>query len=367
MSISILLILIITAIATSILGVFLIVRRLSMMVDSISHTVLLGIVLAFMITGDLSSPLLIIGAAFMGVFTVFLTETIVKSTNTNEDAATGLVFPLLFSIAIIIISSSFSGVHLDIDAVLLGKIEFAPFDKLYIGGKAIGPKLLYQMLVVLIINIVFIKVFFKELKLVSFDSALAATLGFSPVLIHYLLMTLVSLTSVTAFNAVGSILVVALTIGPGATALMITKDLKHTVFFAAVIGVINSVLGYILAIMIDVNIAGMVATTTLLVFLIVLIFEPEKGIISTIFKKARQKQDFSFMVMVFHIFNHKHEASEIDVHLMRIELNWQHNIYQKLLNKGINQKYFKIENNLVYLTSRGYELYNSMIEDLKTV
>ena len=173
MDLGILLILIFTAIATSVLGVFLVLRKMSMMVDSISHTVLLGIVIAFIFVKDLSSPLLIIGAALMGIITVFLTELLVKSKKASEDSATGLVFPLLFSIAIIIISSSFKDIHLDIDVVLLGKIELAPFDKLYIKGVSIGPKLLYIMLVVMIINLLFIKLFFKELKIISFDAALA--------------------------------------------------------------------------------------------------------------------------------------------------------------------------------------------------
>lgn len=120
MDLGILLILIFTAIATSVLGVFLVLRKMSMMVDSISHTVLLGIVIAFIFVKDLSSPLLIIGAALMGIITVFLTELLVKSKKASEDSATGLVFPLLFSIAIIIISSSFKDIHLDIDVVLLG-------------------------------------------------------------------------------------------------------------------------------------------------------------------------------------------------------------------------------------------------------
>lgn len=365
MNTSILLILITTSVATSLLGVFLIIRKLSMMVDSISHTVLLGIVIAFIFIGDLSSPLLIVGATLMGIITVFLTEMLVKSKSASEDAATGLVFPLLFSIAIIIISSSFKGVHLDIDAVLLGKIEFAPFDKLYIGGTSIGPKLLYIMTSVMIINVVFIKIFFKELKLVSFDQALASTLGFAPALIHYLLMALVSLTSVTAFNAVGSILVVALTIGPAATALLLTKELKRTLFVAVGIGVLNSVLGYALALMINVNIAGMIATTTLLVFLVVFVFEPRKGVITSIVKKAKQKDEFAFMILVFHVFNHQNEDKEIHLENINIELNWTQKKYQKQIDKGLSSKYLKIESHLVRLTSKGKTLYAQMIEDLK--
>ncbi|MFP4187360.1 MAG: metal ABC transporter permease, partial [Acholeplasmataceae bacterium] len=247
MNVGILLILITTAISTSLLGVFLVLRRMSMMIDAISHTVLLGIVVAFMLVGDLTSPLLLIGAALMGLLTVFMTEVIIRTKRTSEDSAIGLVFPLLFSIAIIIISTSFQGVHLDVDAVLLGKIEFAPFDRVYLGGRAIGPRLFYIMLITTLINLLFVRGFYKELKIVSFDSALAKTLGFAPILIHYLLMGLVSLTSVVAFNAVGSILVVALMIGPASTAVLMTKNLKWTLLFAVLIGIMNSLIGYVMA------------------------------------------------------------------------------------------------------------------------
>lgn len=108
----------------------------------------------------------------------------------------------------------------------------------------------------MILNIVFARAFFKELKLVSFDAAIAATLGFPPFIIHYFLMTLVSLTAVTAFNAVGSILVVALMIDPAATAVLLTKDLKKTIILAPLLGVANSIIRYVIAVILDVNIAS---------------------------------------------------------------------------------------------------------------
>ncbi|HHW80001.1 MAG TPA: metal ABC transporter permease, partial [Acholeplasmataceae bacterium] len=158
MGIGVLLIALVTAISSSIIGVFLVLRKMSMMTDAISHTVLLGIVLAFLIVPDLNSPFLIIGAVLMGLITVFLTESLIKTKKINEDAATGIIFPLLFSIAIIIISLYISGIHMDTDAVLLGKLEFSSIKQLYIKGKPIGPVSLYISLAVLLINILYIKI-----------------------------------------------------------------------------------------------------------------------------------------------------------------------------------------------------------------
>lgn len=159
------LIAIIVAIACSLPGVFLVLRRMSMMSDAITHTILLGIVVAFFITESLTSPLLILGAALMGVFTVFLTETLNGTGLVSEDSAIGVVFPLLFSIAIIIISKYAGAVHLDTDSVLLGELAYAPFNRLTLFGKDMGPKALYSMSVILLLNLVFIVAFFKEIHL----------------------------------------------------------------------------------------------------------------------------------------------------------------------------------------------------------
>ena len=203
------------AVACALLGVFLVLRRMAMMSDAISHTVLLGIVIAFFITRSITSPLLLVGAALMGVITVSLVELINRTRLVREDAAIGLVFPAIFSIAVIMISRFAGDVHLDTDAVLLGELAFAPFNRLRLFGADIGPEALYITGGILLLNLIFIALFYKELKLATFDPALAAALGFLPAVIHYALMTLVSLTAVGAFDAVGSVLVVAFMIAPG--------------------------------------------------------------------------------------------------------------------------------------------------------
>src|SRR5512134_2051349 len=206
----------IVAVACALPGAFLVLRRMAMMSDAISHTVLLGIVIAFFLTKSLTSPLLLVGAALMGVITVSLVELLNRTRLVREDAAIGLVFPAIFSIAVILISKFAGRVHLDTDAVLLGELAFAPFNRLHVFTYDLGPKAFYVMAAILIINVVFVALFYKELKLATFDAGLAATLGFSPMLIHYALTMLVSVTAVGAFDAVGSILVVALMIAPPA-------------------------------------------------------------------------------------------------------------------------------------------------------
>ena len=127
-------ILIITAAACSILGVFLVLRRLSMVSDAISHSVLLGIVIGFFITKDLRSVWLIVAAALFGVFTTMAIEVLIKSRRVGEDAAVGIIFPLFFSIAVILITRFARNVHLDTDMVLMGEVIVAPFNRTTVLG-----------------------------------------------------------------------------------------------------------------------------------------------------------------------------------------------------------------------------------------
>lgn len=264
------LIAVVIAMACAIPGCLLVVKQMAMLADSITHTVLLGIVLAYFITKDLNSPLLIVGAGLMGVVTVWMTETIERSRGVSADAAIGLVYPLLFSIAIILISKWGSNIHLDTDAVLLGELAYAPFDRWYLNGVDMGPRSLYTSGVVLILNVLIIVVIYKEIKLSTFDETLARVLGFTPIVMHYIIMTMVSVTTVTAFESVGGILVIALMIGPANIAYLFTNNLKNMIILSGILGMGCSIVGVALAFSYNISIAGSIATTIGCVFVIFL-------------------------------------------------------------------------------------------------
>lgn len=261
------------AIMCSIPGCLLVLKQMAMLADSITHTILLGIVLAFFITRDLNSPLLIIGAGLMGVCTVWLTETLERTKRVSADAAVGLIYPLLFAIAIILISKYGGHLHLDTDAVMLGELAFAPFDRLVWNGMDLGPKSLYTAGTILVVNVILVGLFYKEIMLASFDPTLAKILGFSPVIIHYTIMTMVSVTAVGAFQAVGSILVVALMIGPANIAYILTEDLKKMFLLSALSGVISSTIGVWIAFRYDVSIAGSIAVVVGVIFILVYTYQ----------------------------------------------------------------------------------------------
>ncbi|HHV08745.1 MAG TPA: metal ABC transporter permease [Clostridiales bacterium] len=347
---------VIVAVACSLPGVFLVLRKMSMMSDSITHTILLGIVLAFFLTHDLSSPLLIVGAALTGLATVWLTETMNRTKLLSEDAAIGIVFPLLFSIAIILITKYAGSVHLDTDSVLLGELAFVPFNRMVLFGYDIGAKAIYSTMALLIINLAFIITFFKELKLVTFDPVLAAVVGISPSLIHYSLMMLVSVTTVGAFEAVGSVLVVAFMIGPPVTAYLLTDNLKHMLVLSGIIGAVNGILGFYLAVLFDVSISGSMAVITGLVFLTVFITAPHRGLISSLRRRSRQKIDFSKKTLLFHLYNHEGSEAEIQeagVHTLADHLHWDMGLTDKIVKALLKEGNIIIENDVIKMTDKG--------------
>lgn len=337
--IEIVLIAVVTAAACALPGVFLVLRRNAMISDAISHTVLLGIVLGFFLVQDLSSPWLIIGAAATGVLTVSLTSLLERTRLVKEDAATGLVFPALFSIAVILITRYAGNVHLDTDAVLVGEIAFAPFDRFILGGLDLGPRGLWVMGVILLVNLAFITLFYKELKISTFDAGLAAALGFAPGLIHYALMALVSITVVGAFDIVGSILVVALMVAPAITAYLLTDRLAVMLALSVAIGALSALLGYALAVLLDASIAGSMAAAAGILFGLVLLFAPERGLLAAARRRRLQRWEFAQTMLAIHLMNHE-DSPQGDVenrfdHLHE-HLRWDPDFTERVLQRAEN-------------------------------
>ena len=358
------LIAIVVAAACALPGVFLVLRRLALLSDAISHAILFGIVIAFFIVEDLASPVLVIAATATGLITVLLVEILNRTGLVKEDASIGLVFPVLFSIGVILISRYAGNVHLDTDSVLLGELAFAPFNRLIIAGMDVGPKALWLMGVILALNIVLIVVFFKEMKLVSFDPALASALGFSPALIHYLLMTQVSVTAVGAFDAVGSILVVALMIAPPATAFLITDKLPAMIIYSVAIGILGAVSGYWVAHWLDVSIAGSMASMSGILFAITFILVPERGLLAQAFRQRRQKSDFSIAMLLIHLFTHEdlpEAKSECRIDHLTEHLSWSESLSKRAVEAALGLKYIWLEGQLLRLTDRGREMARNAI------
>jgi manganese/zinc/iron transport system permease protein len=269
----------------SLLGCYLILRRMAMVGDAISHAVLPGIVIAFLFTGSRDSIPMIIGAGLLGVLTTFLIEFFHRYARVQADASIGITFTWLFAIGIILISVFAGQVDLDQDCVLYGEIAYVPLDLwLTEDGLSFGPQTIWTLGFVTILIIGFITFGYKELFLTAFDPGYAAVIGISTTLWYYLLMTAVSLTTVASFESVGAILVVAFLVGPPATAYLLTDNFKTMLVLSVIIGIIASIVGYYLAYWLDGSIAGAIATVTGLQFGLAFLFSPTHG---QLFKRKR--------------------------------------------------------------------------------
>ncbi|WP_299437713.1 metal ABC transporter permease [uncultured Aquimarina sp.] len=354
------------AIACAIPGTFLVLRKMALITDAISHSILPGIVIGFFITHDLSSPLLILLAALSGVLTVVLVEFIQKTGLVKEDTAIGLVFPALFSIGVIMIAQNANDVHLDIDAVLLGELAFAPFDRIIMGGTDLGPKSLWIIGTILLITSGLLFAFFKELKVSTFDAGLAAALGLSPVIMHYGLMTVASITTVGAFDAVGAILVIAFMIAPAATAYLLTNNLKKMLLLACVFGVTAAIAGYWLAHGLDTSISGSMTTVLGIIFLAVYLFAPNKGYFSVLYRQRQQRIEVSLLTFLLHLGNHEDDETERHVKHLNEHINWQKVKAKSVLDLALKNNMIVIENDVVSLTEKGKHFTTEAIDYIVT-
>jgi manganese/zinc/iron transport system permease protein len=355
----ILLIAVVTAVAAALPGALLVLRRMALVSDAISHAILPGIVIAFFLTHDLNSPLLVVAAAATGVLTVALIETVRRSRLVPEDAAIGLVFPALFALGVILISRYAGDVHLDTDAVLLGELAFAPFNRMTLGGVDLGPVALWSMGGILVLNLSLLVIAFKELKLTTVDAELAATLGFSPVLIHYGLMSMVSITAVGAFNAVGSILVVALMIAPPATAYVLVDRFGPMLWLSAVIAAAGAALGFGTAYVLDVSIAGAMATASGVLFGAAFLFAPRRGVLAQIRRRAVQRIEFSSRMLLVHLLHHEHSADELvecRIDTLHRHLQWGESFTRQVVRYADSKRLVTEAGELLQLTDSGREL-----------
>lgn len=264
--------------ACALVGTFLVLRRMSMLGDAISHAVLPGIAIAFLLTGSRSSIPMLLGAALFGVLTSLLVETLHKKGRLQQDAAIGVSFTWLFAIGVILISGFAGAVDLDQDCVLYGEIAYVSLDTISFLGYDL-PEAVVTLGGIFLANLLFVVIARKELTITSFDPALATSLGISATLWHYALMGMVSLTTVGAFWSVGAILVVAMLIAPAAAAWLLTDRLSTMLWLAVAISVLSSIGGNFLSRAIDGSIAGGMAVASGVIFALVLFFSPRHGLL----------------------------------------------------------------------------------------
>ncbi len=272
--------------ACALVGCYLVLRRMSLLGDAISHAVLPGLVVAFVLSGSVNVGFMFVGALAAGVLTAVFTETLHRYGGVAEDASMGVVFTAMFAVGVILIRRYAHAVELDADCVFSGSLDMITFHQVALAGFEV-PRAMVSIAPVLLVNVAFILLFWKEMLISSFDPGLATTMGFRAGVLRYALMVLVALTAVASFEQVGSILVVAMLIVPGATAHLLTDRLRGMLWIAVLVAVASAVLGRWAATRWNVNTAGAMTVAVGGLYGLAALFSPRYGVVSTLARNAR--------------------------------------------------------------------------------
>lgn len=274
------------------LGCFLILRRMAMLGDAISHAVLPGIVIAFLLGGSRDSLPILLGAAIFGLLCTGIIQSL-RQQGVQADAAISVTFTALFSIGIILVSIFTRQVDFDLECVLYGEIAYVPWDTWQIGGLDLGPRAVWGISGAFLFSLIVIGLFYKQFKICSFDPSMAAAIGIPVTVFHYLLMGMVSVTTVASFESVGAILVVAMLIVPAATAYLLTDRFGLMLILSVVVGILSSIGGYGIAQQLDASIAGSMTVMSAILFALAFLFSPKHGVITRWWIRRRLRVQLS--------------------------------------------------------------------------
>lgn len=254
-------------------GTFLVLRKQSMLVDAMSHAVLPGIAVGALISGSTRSPIMIALASAMGLVVVWGASWLRSTGLITGDANQGLIFPALFALGVLLLSTVLSSVRLDEDSILSGDLNLnaLPQNHLIFAGLSFGPAALWQLVGVTALNVAFLAVFYRVIKVSSFDPSLARVMGFPVRAAEWGFMLCVAITVVVAFETAGAILVVALIVVPPATAQLVAKSLPQMLVITQVVALASACAGFAVAYVFDLPTAALMAVIDGLLFLAVLL------------------------------------------------------------------------------------------------
>jgi manganese/zinc/iron transport system permease protein len=276
----ILLIVILLGIPASMLGTFLMLRKMGMLTDAIAHSILPGIVIAYLIAGRKDTFMILLIASLFGVITTILIAWIEKKLKNRNDAATGISFTFLFAVGIILVTLFAEQADLDADCVLFGEMLYIPFETIFVENWEVPRALLVASLVFILV-ILFIFLAYRKLSLISFDETYALAIGVSVSLWHYALIALVSMLTVASFEVLGSVLVIALFMFPPATAFLLSKKLKVMLFIALIISFLSVIFGYYLSVWQGGSSAASIVIVQGLFFTLSFVLNNKKFVLST--------------------------------------------------------------------------------------
>jgi ABC-type Mn2+/Zn2+ transport system permease subunit/Mn-dependent DtxR family transcriptional regulator len=341
---------IMVGVTCGVLGCFVILKRMALIGDALSHAILPGVVAGFILFGH--HPLaMFVGAVISGLFTSIVITWVQRNSITKDDSSIGIVFTAMFALGIIGISwiTKKEGVHLDMKDFLFGNV-------LGVTNQDLALTYLIGFFVILCI-VSFFKYFFVS----TFDPTIAATLGVAVALIHYFTMFLLSITIVASLQSVGVILVVAMLIIPGSTAYLLTNKLKTMLWISAIVGALSAVVGLWIAILTELTPGPLMALCGTFFFVLALLFSPQRGVVvksyNLLIKRLIIKQED---ILKF-IQNQSQQSIPVDKKVLQNQLLLGRFKISYLLKQLINRKLVKNIEGYFQLTEEGAAMANQLI------
>jgi ABC-type Mn2+/Zn2+ transport system permease subunit/Mn-dependent DtxR family transcriptional regulator len=332
-----------------ILGCFMVLRNMSLIGDALSHAILPGIVFALMIFGY-STSAFFGGAVIAGLFSALLITWLQQKVKLKNDAAIGIIFTFMFSIGVIGISriSKSQGVHIDLKDTLFGNIL------------TVSKEDLWLTLGMLTLVIIFVVLFYKQLFVTTFQLDIAETLGVNPKHVHYLLMLILSLCLVASLRSVGVILVVAMLITPAASALTIADRLPKVILSSAIIGMITTVTGLCISVILDAPPGPCMAVVGTVIYLLLVFFSPKKGMLQKYFRKEKMNQQIIIEDIIKYLYKHQNDK-KIEIADISKKLGHKPSKIAKTLRKLIEIGMIVESNGEHILTEKGIQKTNQIL------
>ncbi|WP_334193681.1 metal ABC transporter permease [Pararhodobacter sp.] len=346
------------AISGALLGTFLVLRGESMSGDAISHAIVLGIVLAWMLTGARAGLVPVAGAVLAGVGAVFGAQALARSKLLGQDAATGIVFPAMFALGVLLINLNARNLHLDIDTVLLGEIGFVWLNTVTIFGID-WPVAGVTLAAVGAVNIGVVALLWKEWKIAAFDPGLAEALGLRPGAMGFLLLALTAATAVAAFDAVGVVLFLAFLIVPAVTGRLVAASVGGVLAVALVSGLAAVGIGYAAAFRADVSLGGGMALATGLGLVLALMASPRSGMVAAWVRRRALREEGLVAVLIAHLAAHEGtavEAEESGPVVLVEHLGWRPAQAQAVVAAALDRGVIRREGERLALTEAGRAL-----------
>lgn len=313
------------ALSGAMLGTFLVLRGQAMSGDAISHAILLGIVLAWLLTGARVGPVVVGGAALAGIGAVLGAQALARSGLMAQDSATGLVFPAMFALGVLLINLNARNLHLDVDSVLLGEIGYVWLDTVALSGVDL-PVAGVTLAVIGALNAAALALLWKEQKLAAFDPDLAAALGFRPQVMGLVLLTLTALTAVAAFDAVGVVLFLAFLIVPAVTGRLVVGSVGAIMALAVLSGMVSVIVGYAAALRWDVSFGGAMALATGGGLGLALLASPRSGLVAVLIRRRAVSMEAMVATLLTHLASHEGteaQAEECTSEALVAHLHWR--------------------------------------------